>query len=63
MTDVRAAAERDAGARAPFLDDRRFVAAEIRVVGKDVADPSEPQSPHLADVGLAVTWNIVRSIR
>ena len=29
--------------RAPILDDRRFVAAELGIVGQDVADPPKPQ--------------------
>jgi hypothetical protein len=42
VSDVRTAAVSDAGTAAPILHDRYFVAPEIRVVGRNIADPSEP---------------------
>ena len=64
VADVRAAAKSDAGAGAPFLHDRHFIASKIGVVEGDIADSSQPKSrEHLRTFGLAVTWNIVRSMR
>ena len=42
VTDVRAAAEADAGTLAPLLDDGRLVAPEIRVVAGNIPYPSKP---------------------
>src|SRR4029079_18112793 len=49
MADVGAAAVSDASAAAPLLDDRGLVRCEIRVVGKHVGDPAEPDAPHFPD--------------
>src|SRR5689334_16038141 len=51
VADVGAAAEGDARAGAPLLDNGGFVAAETRVVGKNVGDPPEAKAPHLLDGG------------
>ena len=51
VADIGAAAEGDAGARAPILDDGRFVAAECRLVGGNIAYSAEADSSYRTDVG------------
>src|SRR5690348_1897215 len=50
VADVRAAAERDAGAAAPVLENRHLIQPEFGLVMKDIADAAEPQSGGAADV-------------
>src|SRR5436305_4939102 len=49
MADVGWAAERDARAGAPLLDNGRLVAAEIGVVREDIGDAAEAQPADLSD--------------